>query len=321
MKRDWMLLLLLTAVVLGLPNFVTSPYYFSVLIFVAINGIVVLGLTLLMGYAGQVSLGHAGFFGLGAYFSMIFSLHLHLNPWLAMALGLISTVVIAFLLGMPTLRLSGHYLAMATLGLGVVLQIIFKEEIDLTGGPSGTSGIPYLKAFGIEFSNDHKFYFLAWIFLLVLFGLSINLIHSRIGRALRAISQNQTAAGSLGIPVDWLKLSVFALSAGYASLAGSLYAHYFTFINPSPFGFMASVKLLAMVVVGGSASLWGALLGAALLTSLPEFLTVLQDYEMVVYGAILILVMMFAPKGLAGIIAKISGYFRRGAKEDNARSV
>jgi branched-chain amino acid transport system permease protein len=321
MKRDWMLLLLLSAGILLLPNLVKSPYYYSVLIFVAINGIVVLGLTLLMGYAGQISLGHAGFFGLGAYFSMIFTVHLHLNPWAAMALGLLATVLIAYLLGMPTLRLSGHYLAMATLGLGIVLQIIFKEEIDWTGGPSGTSGIPYLKAFGIEFSNDHRFYYLAWIFLLGLFALSINLIHSRTGRALRAISQNQIAAGSLGIPVDRTKLSVFALSAGYASLAGSLYAHYFTFINPSPFGFMASVKLVAMVVVGGSVSLWGALLGAALLTSLPEFLTVLQEYEMVVYGGILILVMMFAPTGLAGIILNIFRRLTSGTEKENAATV
>lgn len=315
MKRDWLVLFLLALLVFTLPFFVKSPYYYSVLIFVAINGIVVLGLTMLMGYAGQISLGHAGFFGLGAYFSMIFTVHLHLNPWLAIVLGLLATVSIAFLLGLPTLRLHGHYLAMATLGLGVVLQIIFKEEVNITGGPSGMSGIPYLRAFGIEFSNDHKFYYLAWIFLVVLFGLSINLIHSRTGRALRAISQNQVAAGSLGIPVNWMKLMIFALSAGYASLAGSLYAHYFTFINPSPFGFIASVKLVAMVVVGGSASLWGALLGAALLTSLPEFLIVLQEYEMLVYGGILILVMMFAPKGLVGIVAAISGMFRSRVKE------
>jgi len=318
MKRDWLLWLALSVLIFVMPIFIKSPYYYSVLIFVAINGMVVLGLTMLMGYAGQVSLGHAGFFGLGAYFSAILTAHYQFDPWLAMAIALVATVVLAFLLGIPTLRLHGHYLAVATLGLGIVLQIIFKEQGDLTGGPSGMSGIPYLKVGGLEFSNDHKFYFLAWIFMLGLTGLSINLVHSRTGRALRAISSNQTAAGSLGIPVDRLKLMIFALSAGYASLAGSLYAHYFTFINPSPFGFMASVKLMAMVVVGGSASLWGALLGAALLTSLPEFLTVLADYEMLVYGIILIVVIMFAPKGLVGIVSSITENVRNRKRAQNA---
>ncbi len=318
MKRDWGIWLLLCAVVFGMPLFIRSPYYYSILIFIAIYGIVVLGLTLLMGYAGQVSLGHAGFFGLGAYFSAILTVHLHLNPWPAMGIALIATVLVAFILGIPTLRLRGHYLAIATLGLGVVLQIIFKEELELTGGPSGMGGIPYFHLSSITFSNDRKYYFLCWIFLIILYGLSINLVHSRIGRALRSISQNQTAAGSLGINVSWFKLLMFGLSAGYASLAGSLYAHYLTFVNPSPFGFMASVKFMAMVVIGGSSSLWGALLGTALLTSLPEFLAVLEDYEMLVFGAILILVMMFAPKGLAGIFSWIYQTIRNKVKKQDA---
>jgi len=320
MKRDWLIWLWLTLLILTVPLFITSPYYYSVLIFVAINGMVALGLTLLMGYAGQVSLGHAGFFGLGAYFSMFLTVHLEWNPWLAMAVGLVATVIIAFALGLPTLRLHGHYLAVATLGLGIVLNIIFKEEIDLTGGPSGTSGIPYLSLMGTVFSNDQKFYYLSWIFLLALIALSINLVHSRAGRALRAISQNQTAAASLGVAVNRHKLLIFALSAGYASLAGSLYAHYFTFINPSPFGFMASIKFMAMVVVGGSFSLWGALLGTTLLTSLPEFLTVLQEYEMLTYGAILIVVMMFAPRGLAGIISRAAELFRKRERPKDAQA-
>jgi len=320
MKRDWSLWAGLAVLIFLLPLFVKSPYYFSVLIFIAIYGMIVLGLTMLMGYAGQISLGHAAFFGLGAYFSSILTLYLHLNPWLAMAAGLVGTIVIAFLLGIPTLKLHGHYLAMATLGLGIVLQIIFKEEVKLTGGPTGLTGIPYLKAFGISFSNDRAYYLLCWIFMLVLLGLSINLVHSRTGRALRAISQNQVAAGTLGISVNWLKLMVFALSAGYASIAGSLYAHYLAFVNPSPFGFMVSVKLVAMVVIGGSASLWGALLGTALLVSLPEFLTRLQDYEMVIYGAILILVMVFAPRGLTGIAAKIFDLLRGRTRGENAQA-
>ncbi len=320
MKRDAVIWAALTLLVFTLPAFVHSPYYYSVLIIIGIFGIVVLGLTMLIGYAGQISLGHAGFFGFGAYFSAVLTTRFHLDPWLAMLVGLVATIVLAFLLGIPTLKLHGHYLAMATLGLGMVLQIIFKEEVELTGGPTGLTDVPHLKAFGMVFASDQKFYFLVWIFLLVLYGLSINLVHSRLGRALRAISSNQTAAGSLGIPVNRLKLLIFAVSAGYASLAGSLYAHYLSFVNPSPFGFLVSVKLVAMVVIGGSQSLWGALLGAGLLTALPEFLAVLQDYEMLVYGAILIVMMMFAPQGLAGILAGLHEWVKNRDHKKNAQA-
>ncbi len=320
MKRDWIIWFFLAIAVVVAPVFIKNPYYYSILIFVAINGIVVLGLTLLMGYAGQISLGQAGFFGLGAYLSAIFTVHLHLNPWLAMLLALVGTVLVGFVLGIPTLRLYGHYLAMATLGLGIVLQIIFKEEVEITGGPSGIGGIPYLKLFGLEFSNDHRYYFLCWAFMLVLLGISINLIHSRIGRAMRAVSQNQIAASSLGVSVNWLKILIFSLSAGYASIAGSLYAHYFTFINPSPFGFMASVKLVAMVVIGGSLSIWGALLGAGLFTALPELLVVFEDYEMIIYGLILILVIMFAPQGLAGIARRLADKLRPARRKVDAQA-
>lgn len=332
MRRDYLILGLFGAAVMAVPTYLPNPYYLSVVIVIGINLIVVLGLNLVMGYAGQISMGHAGFFGLGAVISMVLTadpeVSTPLETWLAahtwipgfvvlaaqflhelcaahMALAALIAAVftgaLALVVGIPTLKLKGHYLAMATLGLGVIIQIIFKEESELTGGPSGL-GVPYLKLAGKTFDpNTNSYYYLVWAVALAAILVTINLVHSRIGRALRSIHENEMAAAASGVPVMQAKLTVFALSAVYASLAGSLYAHYMTHINPSPFGFMFSVKLVVMVVVGGMGSIWGSILGAGLMTSLPQFLTVLEDYEMLVYGGILILVMMFAGKGLAGL--------------------
>lgn len=329
MRRDYLLLGLLAAAAMALPVLIANPYYLSVAIVIGINLIIVLGLNLVMGYAGQISLGHAGFFGLGATISMVLTSEqtpledwLRAHAWipgfvvsagefihqlaaahmaLAALFAALFTGALALLVGIPTLKLKGHYLAMATLGLGIILQIVFKEESELTGGPSGL-GVPYFKLFGrVVDPNTDSYYYLVWAVVIVALLVTINLAHSRLGRALRAIHEDEMAAAASGVPVMAAKVTVFALSAVYASVAGSLFAHYMTHVNPSPFGFMFSVKLVVMVVVGGMGSIWGSILGAALMTSLPQFLTVLEDYEMLVYGAILILVMMFAPKGLAGL--------------------
>lgn len=332
MRRDYLLLGLLAVAMMALPSFMANPYYLSVVIVIGINVIVVLGLNLVMGYAGQISMGHAGFFGLGAVISMVLTadpeVSTPLEDWLSahawipdfvvytgafihelcaahMAIAALIAAVftggLALIVGIPTLKLKGHYLAMATLGLGIIIQIIFKEESELTGGPSGM-GVPYLKLAGRTFDpNTTAYYYLVWAVVCLAVLITINVVHSRLGRALRAIHEDDMAAAASGVPVMQAKVTVFALSAVYASVAGSLYAHYMTHINPSPFGFMFSVKLVVMVVVGGMGSIWGSILGAGLMTSLPQFLTVLEDYEMLVFGGILILVMMFAGKGLAGI--------------------
>jgi len=339
MRRDYALFIVLAALAAAVPLAVDNQYYLSVLVVIGINLILVVGLNLVMGYAGQISLGHAGFYGMGAYISMVLtSRQTPLEDWvgsfaewmvpaaegvhtfftghmpLAVAAAAILTAALAVLVGIPTLKLKGHYLAMATLGLGIIIQIVFKEEYLLTGGPSGM-GVPYFKVAGksIDPGTDAYFY-LVWAAALLGILLSIHLVHSRIGRALRAIHEDEMAASASGVPVMRLKVSVFALSAAYASVAGSLYAHYINHINPSPFGFMHSVKAVVMVVVGGMGSVWGAVLGAGLLTTLPQLLTVLEEYEMVVFGAILVVVMMFAPKGLAAIIDGLARRISGGRK-------
>jgi branched-chain amino acid transport system permease protein len=189
---------------------------------------------------------------------------------------------------------------MATLGFGEITYIVFNELTDITGGPSGIGDIPKISLAGYVMNTDIKYYFFVWAFLLLILALSLNLIHSRIGRALRSIHDSEVAANAMGINTSKLKIQVFMISAIFGSVAGSLYTHYVTFVSPSSFSLFFSILLVMMVVIGGMHSVWGALIGAALLTILPEFLRALKDFEIFAYGAILLLIMIFLPRGLIG---------------------
>lgn len=301
------------ALLVLLPLVLRNDYYLSLLNFIGIHTILVVGLNLLMGYAGQISLGHAAFFGVGAYTSGILTATYGVNPWLALAAGLTLAGLLAFLIGIPALKLRGYYLAMATLGFGVIVYIFFVQAQRLTGGPSGLSGIPSLSLPGFAFHTPLRLYGLIWGTTLSLLALSAGLVDSRLGRALRALHDSEAAAESLGINTQRLKLLIFVWSALYASLAGSLYAHTLNFIAPSSFDIMFSIKLVTMVVVGGMASIWGSLLGAGVLTVLPEILVVFHDFEVVIFGAILMVVMIFLPRGLVRGLLDLWEYrhFRR----------
>jgi len=270
------------------------------MVFVGINGIIAIGLSLLMGYAGQISIGHAAFFGLGAYTSAVLTAKLGFHPWGAFFMGILLSSCVALIIGIPSLKLKGHYLAMATLGFGEITYIVFNELTDITGGPSGIGGIPKISLAGYTMNTDIKYYFFVWAFLLLILTLSLNLIHSRIGRALRSIHDSEVAANAMGVNTSKLKIQVFMISAVFGSVAGSLYTHYVTFVSPSSFGLFFSILLVMMVVIGGMHSVWGALIGATLLTILPEFLRALKDFEIFVYGAVLLLIMIFLPRGLIG---------------------
>lgn len=321
MRSESIKFILLTAVILALPLAVQEGYLLNVLVFVGIHTMLALALNLLLGYAGQISLGQAGFFGLGAYISGILTATHGINPWLAMLAAAIIVTTLAFMVGFPILKLKGHYLAMATLGLGIIIYIVFNEAVDYTGGPSGFSGIPNISAGGITFDNDIKNYYLVWGFTLLTMLLALNLVHSRIGRALRAIHDSEVAARVMGINARLLKVQVFALSAGISAVAGSLYAHTMTFVAPASFGFNFSVELVTMVIIGGLASIYGSLLGAALLTFLPEMLRAFQDYDIIVYGFLLIIMTMYLPGGLAAFIpAKASSLLARLKGKGGARA-
>jgi len=267
----------------------------------------VIGLNLLMGYAGQISLGHAGFFGIGAYCSGLLNVRLGLSPWIATILAIMFTAGVAYVIGIPTLKLRGHYLAMATLGFGEVVYVILSKLDWLTGDTSGLLGINPFSIWGLDLSSKLAIgqYCLVWIITLVILILSLNITDSRVGRAFRAIHGSELAASAMGIDVAKYKVQVFALSAIYASIAGCLYAHFNGFIGHTPFDLKASITLVTMVVVGGSGNVWGAILGAMLLTWLPEWLTVVKKYDIMVYGILLMLVMIFMPDGLVGRLSSL----------------
>jgi branched-chain amino acid transport system permease protein len=293
---------------------VANDYYFTLLNIIGINTLLVVGLNLLLGYAGQISLGHAAFFGLGAYTTGILTAIYGLSPWLALPAGLVVAGAAAFLVGIPALKLKGYYLAMATLGFGIIVSIFFNQAQELTGGPSGLSGIPSLSLAGFPLDSPDRLFLLIWPVLGVILLLSANLVDSRLGRSLRALHDSEAAAQSLGVNTSRAKLLIFVWSALYAALAGSLYAHTLNFIAPTSFNFMFSIKLVTMVVVGGMASIWGSLLGAAVLTILPELLTVFHDFEIIIFGAILMVVIIFLPRGLVRGILDLWEY-RRYKKE------
>lgn len=298
MKKESIKVMVFAALVICAPLLFKGGYLLNVLVFVGIHTMLAVALNLLLGYAGQISLGHAGFFGLGAYLSAVFTTTFSFNPWLAIPVAAIIVGILATMVGFPILRLKGHYLAMATLGLGIIIYIIFNELIDYTGGPSGLSGIPPLSIGSIVFDSDMENYYLVWCTTLVIVILALNLANSRIGRALRALHDSEVAARVMGVNTRLLKVQIFALSAMISSIAGSLYAHTVTFISPASFGFNFSVELLTMVVIGGLGSIYGSVLGATLLTLLPEFLRAAHDYDIIIYGALLMLMVMFMPGGL-----------------------
>jgi len=297
-KKNLYSLAALAGVVLILPPIIGNPYYIGVLVFVGIYSLITIGLSLLIGYAGQISLGHAAFFGLGAYTSGILSTRFGLSPWLGVVAAVFLTCGVAFIIGFPVLKLKGHYLAMATLAFGEIIYIVFNQWAEYTGGPSGFGGIPNFSLGSISLESDTGYYYFVWGIVLLIIFLSLNLIHSRVGRALRAINEGELAAACMGVDISRYKLKIFVLSAFFAGLAGSLYAHFVTFISPGTFSVMFSIVLLTMVAIGGIANIWGAIMGAALLTVLPEYLRVFRDYDILIYGSVLLFIMIFLPDGL-----------------------
>ncbi|MFP5213933.1 MAG: branched-chain amino acid ABC transporter permease, partial [Acidobacteriota bacterium] len=284
------------AVLLALVPFVLGNDYFLLLFnVIALNAIVVLGLNLLIGSTGQVSLGHAAFYGLGAYLSAIASTTWQWPLPYSFCFAVAFVALTAFLLALPTLRLEGHYLVMATLGFNIIVNILFGQMEALTGGPSGFPGIPKLQLGPFVLGTDRQFYFFIWSVFLLMLGLTLNLTDSRIGRALQAVHEKDLTAQALGIPSFRYKVATFVLSALYAGIAGFCYAHYVTFISPKTFDIFYSVQVVTMVAVGGMGSLWGGLAGAVLLTVLPEFLHTFEDLHVLLYGLILMSVLVFCP--------------------------
>lgn len=310
--KDYIGYAVFVAVMMTLPCWISNDYYLGVLVFTAFNCMACVGLCLLMGYAGQISLGHGAFVAIGAYTGAILTTQLGWSPWAAMGAGVAVVVATALLIGVPSLRLKGHYLAMATLGFASIVHIVSVAATGITNGPAGIIDIPGIKLFGFALDSDFRYYYFVWIVFSIGLFFAINLVKSRVGRGLRAIHGSEDAAMSVGVNITRYKIQIFILSAVYAAVGGSLYAYYVNYIDPGPFDVMYSILLVTMVAVGGLRSLWGAVAGGILLSLLPEFLSMAADtfagigiaykpdYDTLVYGGILLFIMLFMPEGLFG---------------------
>ena len=311
-KKNAISVVLLGIVLAVIPVYLGNPYYISVLSYVGIYCLITIGLSLLMGFAGQISLGHAAFYGIGAYTSGILISNYGMGVWPSFAVAILVSGILALIVGIPTLRLTGHYLAMATLAFGIIVYIFFEAAVGITGGPSG---LPVVSDFGIGnwmIDSEIEFYYLIWFFAFITLVLSLNIVHSRIGRALLSIHSSETAAKAMGVNTSRIKIQIFVLSACLTSLAGCFYSQKIMFISPSAFGFKFSVTLVTMVAVGGMTSLWGAIAGTILLAILPECLSGFEDYYLLIYGGIMIIIMMFLPQGfLVALVQGIGKLFRK----------
>ena len=297
-------LALLALVLVALPLGFVNDYVADVAVLVALNAIVCVGLNLLIGYAGQVSLGLAGGGVLGAYGAALLGVRAGWPPLAALAAATVLVGLLAWVVGRPILRLKGNYLAMATLGLGVIVSIVITTGDGLTGGPDGMA-VPPLALAGLVVQGERTWYWIAAGCLLVAVWLASNLIASPTGRALRALHTSEIAAELAGIDSARHKLIAFVISAMFAAFAGGLAAFYAGFVTPAKASFLHSIELVTMVVFGGMASTWGAVVGAAVLTVLPQLLTALKDYEMVVFGGLLMATMIFFPRGVVPTLAAL----------------
>jgi len=290
------------AIMFVLPVWFPSAYYYRVAALVFIYALAALGLNLLMGFAGQVSLGHAGFMGIGAYAVAITPAHFGWPTWVGLLAGAALSGLVALAVGRPILRLKGHYLAVATLGFGLLVAIVFTNETRWTGGPDGMT-VARLTLFGRTIAGAPSWYWISALTFVAAATLALNLVDSPTGRALRAIHDSEIAARVLGVDVAQKKLAVFAVSAIYASVAGSFFALLNGHVTPEVCGFLRSIELVAMVVLGGMGSVLGSLVGAAVLVVLPQALTVVHEYETMVLGLVIMAFMILLRHGVVPTLA------------------
>jgi branched-chain amino acid transport system permease protein len=266
--------------------------------FIALYSLVAIGLCLLVGYGGQLSISHSAFFAIGAYGTAILSLRFHLSPIISILLTQAVAALIAWGIGAVVLRLKGHYLAIATLSFTIIIEVLSKEMAWLTGGLQGLSSIPPISLSGVLIDSDYRFYYIVWPVTLLALLFSLNLVDSRMGRVFRAIKEDEDIARLFGADVKMYKIKLFVVSSVYASLAGSLYAHFVNFVSPVAGSIMFAIDIMLVLAFGGFTLLWGAMIGTASLTFLNEYLTVFSDYKRAIYGLALVVIILFFPNGL-----------------------
>jgi branched-chain amino acid transport system permease protein len=323
----WVPFVLLTVALVVFP-LVASTAVVNVGVYALIYGLAAIGLSLLMGLAGQVSLGHAAFFAVGAYTQALLVTKAGWSMWPAAIVATIAAMVVALLVGLPLLRLRGHFLALATLGLGIIVTVVVRE-LEITGGTSGIYGIPKPEFGGRLYNSAQEYFWLLSPFVVVGMLLATNLVRSRMGRALGAVNDSEVAAECLGVDTFALRLRVFVLAAGYAGLAGVFYAHWLGVVSPEAAGFELSVELLLMVVLGGLGTVWGALTGAIAVSVMDEgardLITALipgasGEVQLLAFGVVLVLVILLVPGGLAQLWRQLIGARTAHSTDEAART-
>jgi len=299
---------------LAVPSWLTLPYFLHLFILALIWTILAQGQNLIQGFVGYVSIAQAGFMGVGAYFSTLTSINLGWPVWCSIGLSTVFTGLVSLLVGYPSLRVKGHYFAIVTLAYNMVIFTILMTWKSVTGGEAGVPNVPRpvaLDWFGVsidfEGRSNPNYYFLVLGFAVIATGLCWLILHSRVGRVLVSIRQNESLAESIGVRIWRYKLFAFVLSASFAGLSGALYAHYIGFLNPDPFGVDQSLNAILAVILGGSGTLAGPVVGSFAVVMLPEYLRIADSYRLITYGFILILATIFLPRGLVPVISAAIG--------------
>jgi len=292
-------------ILIAVPFVIKNVYYLHLLNYVLIFIIMIVGLNLLTGFAGQISIGHAGFFGIGAYASAYLSVTMGLSFWVALPLSGIITGFVGYLIGKPVLRLKGAYLAISSIGIGEVTRLVLINWAGVTHGAEGFKGIPSPTLFGLAISNDLRYYWLLVPIVIIVYFLINTLIDSEIGRAFRSVRDEEIAAEFMGINVAKMKVLAFTISAVLAGIAGSLLAHMDGYLSPFSFNFTQSISYLMMVLAGGLGQKWGPIVGVFLLIFAKEWFRFFKEYQLIIYGLMLIIIILFMPKGIYGFFSDL----------------
>ncbi|KAB0641952.1 ABC transporter permease subunit [Burkholderia latens] len=317
-KTFWLFLVVLFALPV-LPGALQVPeYWITLLNYIGLYAIVAIGLVLLTGVGGMTSFGQAAFVGIGAYATAFLTTRYGVSPWLALIVGVALTALVALVLGAVTMRLSGHFLPLGTIAWGLALFYLF-GNLELLGKYDGINGIPALNLFGIELGSGRSLYFLIWAVVLAAIVSVQNLLNSRPGRAIRALRGGGVMAEAMGVNTAWMRVVIFVYAAVLAAVSGFLYAHLQRAVNPTPFGLNHGIEFLFMAVVGGVSHVWGAVLGAAILTVLQDYLQTLLpkllgsegNFEIIVFGVLMVLLLQYARQGMWPFVAKL---FPRGPR-------
>ncbi|AOK08830.1 MULTISPECIES: ABC transporter permease subunit [Burkholderia] len=317
-KAFWVFLVVLFALPV-LPGALQVPeYWITLLNYIGLYAIVAIGLVLLTGVGGMTSFGQAAFVGIGAYATALLTTRYGVSPWLALVVGVVLTALVALLLGAVTMRLSGHFLPLGTIAWGLALFYLF-GNLELLGKYDGISGIPALNLFGVALESGRSLYFVIWAVVLAAIVSVQNLLNSRPGRAIRALRGGGVMAEAMGVNTAWMRVVIFVYAAALAAVSGFLYAHLQRAVNPTPFGLNHGIEFLFMAVVGGVSHVWGAVLGAAILTVLQDYLQTLLpkllgsegNFEIIVFGVLMVVLLQYARQGVWPFVAKL---FPRGPR-------